>query len=326
MQTQWPLYYQAPARSTWHGRQDSLAFERYFQLVDCIDLRDDSPLKAQQYALLGFACDEGIKRNLGRVGAKEGPTAFRSALANLAWHGSPQFQFYDVGDIVCHDGNLEAAQQSLAAVVAYLISKKVRPIVIGGGHEIAWGHYLGLTKAYPKQAIGIVNFDAHLDLRPMLQGKFGTSGTPFLQIAEHCESLDLPFQYACIGVQATGNTASLMAQARALNTTMISADDIQFANRDKAMATLQSFLDAQSRIYLTICLDVFAMHLAPGVSAPQTMGLTHLELMPMLDLVLASDKVVSIDIAELSPPYDLDMRTAKLAGLLINHYLQFKHA
>ncbi len=37
--------------------------------------------------LLGFASDEGVRRNQGRQGARHGPPALRRALANLAWHG-----------------------------------------------------------------------------------------------------------------------------------------------------------------------------------------------------------------------------------------------
>ena len=36
--------------------------------------------------LLGFACDEGVRRNKGRVGAAAAPLAVRKLLANTAWH------------------------------------------------------------------------------------------------------------------------------------------------------------------------------------------------------------------------------------------------
>ena len=53
-------------------------------------------------------------------------------------------------------------------------------IVIGGGHETAWGHFQGL--AHPNKDIAILNFDAHFDLRPLINGQLGSSGTPFRQI------------------------------------------------------------------------------------------------------------------------------------------------
>ena len=61
---------------------------------------------ARESRLIGFACDEGVRRNGGRVGAKDGPRAIRAALANLAWH-------QDVPGVRCrrrrlHDGDLEA--------------------------------------------------------------------------------------------------------------------------------------------------------------------------------------------------------------------------
>ena len=60
------------------------------------------------------------------------------------------------------------------------------PVVLGGGHEVAFGTYLGLARisrsAHPGDRIGILNLDAHFDLRP---GPVPSSGTPFRQIAEH---------------------------------------------------------------------------------------------------------------------------------------------
>src|ERR687884_322191 len=48
--------------------------------------------------------------------------------------------------------------------------------VLVGGHETAYGHYLGYVRA--GRPVGIINLDAHLDLRPVEGGR-GNSGTPF---------------------------------------------------------------------------------------------------------------------------------------------------
>ena len=49
--------------------------------------------------LVGFASDEGVRRNGGRVGAAAGPAALRQALASLSDPGCPAF---DAGDVVVH--------------------------------------------------------------------------------------------------------------------------------------------------------------------------------------------------------------------------------
>ena len=59
------------------------------------------------------------------------------------------------------------------------------------------------------------------------------------------------------------------------------------------------------------------MSIAPGVSAPQICGPGSKQIMPILDLLFASEKLISLHIVELSPPHDFNEITAKLAANLI---------
>lgn len=269
---------------------------------------------------MGFCCDEGVKRNLGRVGAAEGPQALRKALANLPLHFQEHEFIYDIGDIVCHDQDLEKAQHALRELVANLLTKNYKPIIIGGGHEIAWGHYQGIDKVHADQTIGIINFDAHFDLRNNPEPDKGSSGTPFRQIAEYRQAHDLDFDYLCLGIQQTGNTRSLFRKAKELNVNYVLAEDIHQKRAD-CESIIQKCLNKHDLIYLTICLDVFNNNVAPGVSAPQPLGLTPLQVIPLLKQIVQSNKVISFDIAELNPKYDQDDRTAQLAALLVSEYI-----
>ncbi|KPC99632.1 Formimidoylglutamase [Geobacillus sp. BCO2] len=98
-------------------------------------------------AFIGFACDEGVRRNQGRQGAKEAPAAVKAALARLPWHLPEGAAAYDAGDVVCVDGHLEQSQAELGIAIARLLQHNMAPIVIGGGHETAYGHYLGVREA-----------------------------------------------------------------------------------------------------------------------------------------------------------------------------------
>ena len=98
------------------------------------------------------------------------------------------FICFDAGNIVCADGDLETSQLALGEVVTILLENGIKPIVIGGGHELAWGHYQGIADAFPQKNLGIINFDAHFDMRPLLAYDQGSSGTPFLQIAKRMRS------------------------------------------------------------------------------------------------------------------------------------------
>src|SRR3546814_8471969 len=106
-------------------------------------------------------------------------------LANLPTH--ELHAFWDAVDIGCKGDELEQAQARLAEKVAYILKAGARPVVLGGGHEVAWGSFQGLAAHLAaegrKPSILIVNLDAHFDLRT---SRPGSSGTPFDQILEYC--------------------------------------------------------------------------------------------------------------------------------------------
>lgn len=265
------------------------------------------------FGLLGFACDEGVRRNNGRPGAADGPKAFREALQKINWHTSSKAPFTDFGDISCEPGDLESAQVALGEKAFEILSEHQTSVIIGGGHETAWGHFQGISKFLGNQNCGIINFDAHFDLRPLLQNKLGTSGTPFLQIAHERQAKNLVFDYLVLGIQPFSNSDALFKQAQNLNVSSVLAENLE----QEAPAQISAMLKRHDHIYLTICLDVFAESAAPGVSAPQALGLFPGQILPLLKQIKQSNKLIAIDIAELAPCYDRQNTTAKLAASLM---------
>ncbi len=82
------MLWQATPASLWQGRDDSAEAPNALRLFQTI-------VRAERFApqempgdiaLLGFACDEGVRRNKGRTGAADGPATLRRALANMASH------------------------------------------------------------------------------------------------------------------------------------------------------------------------------------------------------------------------------------------------
>lgn len=309
--------YQPPTPANWHGRQDAPESSCFFQIIQMLDLHNMTKASHQpSFALLGFCCDEGIRRNLGRTGAKEGPELLRTVLGKLPLHRQ-EAKVFDAGNIICDDQDLEMAQQALADAVSLLITNGYIPILIGGGHEIAWGHYQGLAKQIGNSHLGIINFDTHFDMRPTLQENKGSSGTPFLQIATAHEAAKNRFDYNCIGIQEYGNTSELFKTAHKYNAHILLADDLQPHQNTQVSAFIKRVIHDNQYLYVSLCLDVFSAGYAPGVSAPQAFGLSPWQVVPLMRQLANSGKVISYDIAELSPKYDIDARTAKLAANFI---------
>lgn len=303
----------------WQGRIDPEPDSpRWHQCIQALRM-DSQP----GVVLLGFASDEGVRRNQGRLGAVNGPLAIRKALANLAWHRSDPA--YDAGDVLCTDGDLEGAQARLGHNVCALLDAGHLPIVLGGGHEVAFGSWQGIAAHLGRAVatrIGIINFDAHFDLRDPAYAH--SSGTPFAQIAEQCTARGWPFAYACLGVSRASNTRALFQRAAELNVLVREDREIRETSLAALSTELQAFIASCDAIYLTIDIDVLPACEAPGVSAPAARGVPLALLEPLLETVRDSGKLRLADLAELNPEYDIDARTAKVAARLI-HLLTLTH-
>lgn len=317
--------YSMTDESNWDGRIDSVDdFDsfRWHQWVKPLDLRDETnkPFEGQLgFAFLGFACDMGIQRNKGRSGAAYGPESIRRELAPLPCRFSKEVMLFDAGNISCEDASLEQAQEALATAVQKILDLNLFPILLGGGHEIAFGHYKGiinhLNNKDKKENLGIINFDAHFDLRPYNENV--SSGTMFRQIADYTAENDLNYSYFCIGIQKYSNTVNLFKTADELGVNYILAKDISHMDFYALVEKLDDFINDQDHIYITICSDVFSSAFAPGVSAPQPLGLDPEKVLIFLNYILKSKKAISFDIAEVSPRFDLDNNTSNLASVMI---------
>lgn len=310
--------YETPEQAWWQGRVDSEdgdTARRWHQVV-CLD-----PPVRPGVALLGFASDLGVRINRGRPGAVGGPGALRHALAGLAWHHDTPLT--DAGNI-CVSDDLPAGQEACAQQVCGLLEQRQFVIGLGGGHEIGWASYLGcrryLDGVAPGKTLGIVNFDAHFDLRTPAPA--ASSGTPFYQVAQHCEEQGHLFRYACLGIARSANTSALFERADSLGVEYLM--DVDFS-ADSALELLQRFLEKVDALYVTCCLDAFPAGAAPGVSAPAALGISPWDVVRVIRALGAQCQAAGVnwlmaDIAELSPIHDLDGRTARLAARLVDEF------
>ncbi|MEY8762773.1 MULTISPECIES: formimidoylglutamase [Clostridium] len=317
--------YKTTDNSIWKGRIDSTtdfnAF-RWHQWIKNIDLRnpDLKPYTGKLgFGLIGFCCDEGVKINKGRTGASKGPKSIRLEMANLPCFFTKDVRLFDCGDVYCEGSSLGRSQNLLAEAVYRILGLNLFPIVLGGGHETALGNYKGMLKNLdkfdPSPDIGIINFDAHFDIRPYKN--YGSSGTMFRQIHDINTARNINYSYLCIGIQIHSNTLELFKTADRLGIDYILAKDINEKSNPKVLDKLSKFIEKHKYIYVTTCSDVFSSSYAPGVSATQSFGLDPEIVLKYLKYILKSNKVVSFDICEVSPRFDQDNATANLAAVIV---------
>lgn len=299
----------------WQGRFDGEEplFHRVFQRVK--EETNYDHISTNDFVLHGFAVDEGVKRNKGRVGAKDAPDIIRKNMSNFPVV-LPDFSLLDFGNITCDDENLESAQNILAENVSKVLTKGGKSLVLGGGHEVTFAHYSGIRKAFPDKKIGIINIDAHFDNRQPENGVGPSSGTGFWQIAQEGKIHSLH-----IGIQRNSNTLKLFDTAHQLGMKYILADELFFENLPSIYQRIDDLLKEVDVIYLTICMDVFNASIAPGVSAAAYNGIfADVAFMHFYRHILKSQKLIALDVAEVNPSYDIQDRTARLTACLVNEW------
>ncbi|MCS4486067.1 formimidoylglutamase [Staphylococcus americanisciuri] len=306
--------YQQPEKSLWTGRLDSetdrSAF-RHFQTIVFGNLAEDVDVH-DSVALLGYAVDEGVALNKGRIGAQEGPDAIRGAFAAVPTMSEQVI--IDYGNVRHCASTLYETQQEFGQYVTQLLQRHQRTFLLGGGHDIAYAQYLGVRAANPGKSIGVINIDAHFDNRCAASS---TSGTSFRQMLEEDDRLD----YLVLGIQRASNTQSLFDYADKTRTEYVLADELKGRIDPRIKNKVENFIHAHDVILFTICMDVIDSAYAPGVSAPAVLGLTPTIVLSLAERILQSDKVTSLSIAEMNPNYDIDQRTAKLIAHMLTYLI-----
>lgn len=280
---------------------------KYHQVVTGTDSADEADI-----ALIGFCCDEGVRRNNGRPGAFKAPDAIRQALAPMPWHGEDTV-LCDYGNVSCLDTQLEEAQDELAEKVATAYGRGSKAVILGGGHETLYGHYLGLRLYLgPEASIGIINIDAHFDLRPH-DGE-SSSGTMFRQILEEDQNAG----YFVLGIQRFGNSRSLFETAGEFDVDYMPEETVRQSDSALLTKRIQSFISRHDAVIVTLCMDVLDMAAAPGVSAPSPFGLDPLSVRAIIRAACSHPAVRSFDISEVNPDVDEGGRTVRLGAALTN--------
>lgn len=310
--------YKGPIREVWSGRVDSTtdhACFRYHQIIKTWDLKDNVCFDKNEknIVLIGFESEEGVRRNNGRLGTAKAPNAIRQSLAKLSWHGEQGHNLFDGGTVICENSQLEKAQDELGRYVSKVLKERTIPIILGGGHETAYGHYLGVRDVIGNDvSLGIINIDAHFDMRPYDQKK--SSGTMFKQILDEDEKC----KYLVLGIQKFGNTKALFNIAAKYGCTYILEEELDVGISSQVKEAIDDFIISCDYILLTLCMDSIGACYAPGVSAPSPFGLNPKGVRDLIRYVVNKKNVLSFDISEVNPVLDEGGRTVNLAANLVN--------
>ena len=217
-------------------------------------------------------------------GTGEGPAAIIEA--------SDQLETYDqLGGEPCRAGIYTHPTidcRGEAGDVLLRIRERVRdvaaqgnlPFVLGGEHTVSYGAVMGVADACPGERIGVVQFDAHADLRENYEGSIWSHACVMKRLVDEGVAL---FQ---VGVRAM----SLDEQAvRDEFPAQITAHDLSLPPH------------FPEKIYITVDIDGLDAALMPATGTPVPGGLGWWQLLDLIAAVARQRQVVGMDLVEFAP-------------------------
>ena len=260
-----------------------------------------------KYSVLGVPFDF---TSTYRPGSRFAPTAIREASQNLEAYSLRRN--FDVETVVLEDlgdvdvlGDAEGTVNRVTSIVREVGDAGRFPIVLGGEHTVTYG----CVKAF--NDVGVLSFDAHMDLRDQYLGKKLSHATFMRRL---CEELG-PDRFFEVGPRALCEEELDFAtknNVRHITSLQVSQRDI-----GKTVYELFKWSSQFRRLYVTIDIDVLDPAYAPGVGNPVPEGLSPTQLLDILERVFGSN-VVGLDIVEVSPHYDSGLTAVQAANLIYN--------
>lgn len=281
-------------------------------------LDDLKSLPSPAWTILGYPDDEGIAINGGRVGAKEAPEMIRASFYKMtpSLLNPGRKNLVDLGNIPT-DLPLADRHERGRQTIKSALDLGHHTFSLGGGHDYGYAdgagfvdHCLGL-----KQRPVLINFDAHLDVRPTDKGFH--SGTPFYRLLNQ---YDGQMDFIEVGLQNQCNSLEHLQWAKSKGAQTLLLQDLgELGLKESLMPLLAPYKNRPC--FLSVDIDAFASSEAPGCSQSWTTGIHIHEFLPTLRSLQTELNVKGLAIYEVSPPLDHDHRTSKLAALILHHTL-----
>jgi agmatinase len=177
------------------------------------------------------------------------------------------------------------AVESIAATSAPHFEAGRFVLGLGGEHSVT----VGLLKGLNRPSVGILQLDAHADLRAEYDG------TPFSHACVMRRAVEMG--HACVGVGIRSHSPEEAAWMRASDYPVFYAHtlDVEAQWIDAVVERLPE------EVYLTLDVDALDPSILPGTGTPEPDGMTYRQVVRLIDAVAARRRIVGADIVELAP-------------------------
>jgi formiminoglutamase len=279
--------------------------------------------QTRDYVIAGYPDDEGIRINGGRPGAGLAPNAIRKPFykmtpSSLSSDETPH-TFIDLGNLETSSLDLAHRHQSASQFGQVAMQSGLRWIALGGGHDYGFADADAFLSIYQSRRPVVINFDAHLDVRPTTAGF--SSGTPFFRMLEKYPGTE----FYEVGLQTQCNAKAHLEWAEARGAKFLFQEQVE-ASGQNLLSRLQKLLgEAKSfkgrPTFLSVDIDGFSSSVAPGCSQSWATGFLPHDFFQCFAWLTSLLDVRALGLYEVSPPLDQDDRTSKLAAVIIHRYV-----
>ncbi|MFR5858124.1 MAG: arginase family protein [Clostridia bacterium] len=229
-----------------------------------------------------------------------------------------QFEIKDFGntDQICHYSHVQALKE-MSECIQKVISSGFIPILLGGDHSVTNAGFDALYQA-TKGKIGIIDFDAHLDLKfdSPVQGKY--SGSSEIRRAVERERISAK-NVVEIGPRGF-NYPEHYHFIKESGITIFSPKEVyEKGAKEIARKALEIAGNGTEAIYVTVDIDSLDMAYALGSGGQEPAGLNHFQLAEMIRII--APKTAVIDYVEVNPMTDHRELTSHVCANLILEFI-----
>ncbi len=227
----------------------------------------------------------------------------------------------DLGDIGGHLTDVAVAHRKIEEAVTAVVGREPRfvPVIVGGDHSITAPAVRGFCAADPGKRVGIVNFDAHFDVRNFEHGPH--NGTPFRAILDG----RLPVagrNVAEIGIHGFMGSSHYFRWTREQGMMIVTGRDVARRGMEACVAeALAAAGDGTDLIYVSVDIDCLAHPWAVGTAAATAEGLSAWQLLEGVFACGQDPKVAAFDLVEIDPSRDVKDLTARTGCSVILTFL-----
>jgi formiminoglutamase len=278
--------------------------------------------KLPEFGLIGVPFDGAV---LGRKGAAGGPAAIRDAFRfNSSYSFEEDVDLFttaigDLGDVMVPQDDVSRAHIQISEALDNVWKNNCQPLVLGGDNSITFAAIRALAQRTPGK-IGILDFDAHLDVRSPLNG--ASSGTPYYQIVEDLGGKVPAANIAQVGLRRFANSKAYRDWATKKGIRQFPMKEIRRAGFSSILEqALEAATDGVEALYVSLDMDVVDQAWAPGVSSPSPDGLTPREVFDGVLAAATRSQAKGFEVVETAPNLDPTGNTARVAAQAVLHYL-----